>query len=66
MMCNVSGNLNKESKTQIKNVLDKIKGIQEVGVNRQTGTITVAYKEPATELEIKNCIEDSGFKIVYE
>ena len=66
MLCSVSGVQNKESKTQIKNALDKIKGVSEVGVNRATGTITVDYNAPANELIIKNCIESNGFKILYE
>lgn len=66
MLCNVIGMQNKESKTQIKNALDKIDGVQEVGVNRATGTVKVEYNEPATEIEIKNCIENTGFKIEYE
>jgi len=66
MLCNVSGIRNKECKTQIKNALDKIEGVQEVGVNRATGTVSVDYNEPATELAIKNCIENAGFKILYE
>ena len=56
VLCNVSGIQNKEGKTQIKNALDKIKGVQEVGVNQTTGTIKVEYNEPATENQIKNCI----------
>lgn len=66
MLCNVSGIQNKEQKTQIKNALDKIAGVHEVGVNLTTGTIDIKYKDPATEVEIKNCIEDTGLKIVYE
>ena len=31
-----------------------------------TGTIDIKYNEPATEINLKNCIENSGFKIVYE
>ena len=50
----------------IKNALNKIDGIQEVGVNLATGTIEIEYNEPATEADIKNCIENTGFKIVYE
>jgi copper chaperone CopZ len=64
--CVVSGIPNKESKTQIKNALDKIEGVQEVGVNLATGTIKVEYNEPATAVEIKDCIENTGFKIEYE
>ena len=66
MLCNVSGIQNKEQKTQIKNALDKIEGVGEVGVNLTTGTIEINYKDPATEIDIKNCIEDAGLKIVYE
>lgn len=64
--CVVSGIPNKASKTQIKNALDKIEGVQEVGVNLATGTIKVEYNEPATAVEIKDCIENTGFKIEYE
>jgi len=66
MICSVSGIPNKESKTQIKNALNKIKGVNEVGVNLVTSTIQVQYNGPATEGDLKNCIENSGFKIVYE
>lgn len=66
VLCSVSGIQNKGCKTQIKNALDKIKGVQEVGVNLTTGTVKVEYNEPATELEIKDCIEHTGFKIEYE
>ncbi|HHV30795.1 heavy-metal-associated domain-containing protein [Caproiciproducens sp. LBM24188] len=66
MLCNVSGIRNKECKTQIKNALDKIPGVQEVGVNLVSGTVKVDYNEPATELEIKDCIENAGFPIEYE
>jgi len=66
MLCSVSGMENKEQKTQIKNSLNKIAGVDEVGVNLQTGTISVKFNEPATENELKNCIETNGFKIVYE
>ncbi len=66
VLCSVSGIQNKECKTQIKNALDKIKGVQEVGVNLMTGTVKVEYNEPATEMEIKDCIEHTGFKIEYE
>lgn len=66
MYCNVSGIQNKECKTQIKNALNKIEGINKVGVNLETGTIEVEYNEPARERDIKKCIENNGFKIVFE
>ena len=66
MLCNVSGIQNKECKTQVKNALNKIKGVNEVGVNLSSGTIQIQYNDPATENELKSCIENTGFKIVYE
>lgn len=66
MLCNVNGIQNKECKTQIKNALDKVKGVQNVGVNLATGSVKVDYNAPATEIQIKDCIENTGFKIEYE
>jgi copper chaperone len=66
MVCSVTGIPNKESKTQIKNALGKIEGVNEVGVNLATGTVEVRYNGPATETELKACIENAGFKIAYE
>lgn len=66
MQCSVNGIINKECKTQVKNAVGKIKGVQEVGVNFTTGTVQVKYNKPATKNEIKDCIENTGFKIVYE
>lgn len=66
MLCSVSGIQNKEQKTQIKNALDKIEGVNEVGVNLATGTIEIKYNDSVKESEIKSCIEDTGLKILYE
>ncbi|MEA4895877.1 MAG: heavy metal-associated domain-containing protein [Oscillospiraceae bacterium] len=66
MLCSVSGIQNKEGKTQIKNALKKIKGVNEVGVNLLSGTVEIEYNDPATETELKSCIENTGFKIEYE
>lgn len=62
-MCSAPGIQNKECKAQIKDALDKIKGMQQVGVSLATGTVKIGCHEPAAELEIKSCIEHSGFKI---
>ena len=64
MRCSVEGIQNAEQKTQIKNSLNKIEGVSEVGVNLAAGTIDIQYNEPASEATIKNCIENTGFKIV--
>ncbi len=66
MLCSVSGIQNKAQKTQIKNSLNKLDGVREVGVNLTTGTVNISYNDPATEADIKNCIENTGFKIIYE
>jgi copper chaperone CopZ len=66
MFCSVEGMQNKETKTQIKNAIKKIEGVSQVGVNLTTGTIQIDYNPPASENAIKNCIEDSGYKIVFE
>jgi len=66
MLCSVSGIQNKECKTQIKNALNKIQGVNEVGVNLTSGTVEIHYNEPATDMEIKNCIEHAGFGIIYQ
>lgn len=66
MLCSVSGLQNKEGKTQIKNALNKIKGVNQVGVNLVTGSVEIKYNEPATEIELKACIENTGFQIEYE
>jgi copper chaperone len=59
----VSGLTNSVSKTQVKNALDKLEGIQKVSVFLGTGTVEVDYNEPATEGKIANCIEHTGFSI---
>ena len=66
MVCSVSGIQNKSQKTQIKNSLNKLEGVCEVGVNLVSGTVDIQYNAPATETDIKSCIENTGFKIVYE
>ena len=66
MFCSVSGIQNKEGKTQIKNALNKIDGVSGVGVNLASGTVEIQYNEPATENDLKSCIEKTGFKIIYE
>lgn len=66
MLCSVSGMQNKECKTQIKNALNKVQGVNEVGVNLRSGTVEIHYNDPATEIQLKDCIENTGFKILYE
>ena len=61
---NVSGLVNAQMKTSLKNALDKIPGIQSVDVDKTLGTVTIGYNDPADENQIQGCIEETGFKIV--
>lgn len=59
----VNGIANENMKTQIKNSLEKIEGVNSVCVDMSRGSVEVIYNEPATNREIRNCIENSGHKI---
>lgn len=59
----VSGLANSESKTKLKNSLDKIEGVQEISVDINRGTVDVEFNEPATRQEIKICIENTGYDV---
>ena len=59
----VSGNMNSQSKTSLRNALDKIEGIQEVSIDSGRSSIEVQYNDPANPSSIKECIEKSGFTI---
>lgn len=59
----VSGLQNTQIKTQVKNVLNQLKGVQMVNVDLGRGSIEVAYNELTDEGQIKHCIENIGCKI---
>ncbi|MEG2588009.1 MAG: heavy metal-associated domain-containing protein [Cetobacterium sp.] len=54
---------NENIKTQIKNSLEKISGVNNVCVDLGRGSIEVIYNAPATGDKIRSCIENSGHKI---
>lgn len=60
---NVLGLMNTESKTKIKNALDKVEGVQKVNIDAARGTIEVGYNLPADEFKIMQCIENTGYPI---
>nr|WP_312576111.1 heavy metal-associated domain-containing protein [Sedimentibacter sp.] len=60
---NVSRLLNTQMKTQVKNALNELDGIQMVNVDLARSTIEVGYDESIDENEIKQCIENIGCKI---
>ena len=59
----VNGIANENMKTQIKNSLEKIDGVNNVCVDMSRGSVEVIYNNPATEKEIRSCIENTGHKI---
>ena len=52
----VDGLVNENMKTQVKNALEKIDGVSNVCVE-------VIYNKPATQDEIKSCIENTGHNV---
>lgn len=61
--CRVSGITNENMKTQLKNSLEKVQGVNQVCVDIERSTVEVIYNEPATQDNIRNCIENTGHKI---
>lgn len=59
----VDGLANENMKTQVKNALEKIDGVNNVCVDLARGSVEVIYNSPATPGEIKKCIEDTGHTV---
>jgi copper chaperone CopZ len=60
---NVTGLLNSQIKTQVKNKLDELDGVKKVNVNLVQGSIDVNYNDSTDESEIREGIEHVGCKI---
>ena len=60
---NVEGIANANMKTQIRNALEKIDGVNGVCVDSARGTVEVMYNAPATPQEIKECIENTSHNV---
>ena len=58
----VDGLANENMKTQVKNALEKIDGVSNVCVDLGRGSVEVIYNKPATQEEIRSCIENTGHK----
>lgn len=56
----VDGLVNETIKTQMKNSLAKIDGVDNVCIDLGRGTVEVIYNPPATKSEIETCIEGTG------
>lgn len=59
----VEGLANENMKTQVKNALEKIDGVNNVCVDLARGSVEVIYNSPATPSEIKRCIENTGHSV---
>lgn len=59
----VSGLINEDKKTQVKNALNKINGVNTVNVDLGRGSIEVGYSKKTDTISITNCIENVGCKI---
>ncbi|BCZ47962.1 hypothetical protein psyc5s11_40290 [Clostridium gelidum] len=60
---NVDGLANENMKTQVKNALEKIEGVSNVCIDLERGSVEVIYNKPATQDEIKSCIENTGHNV---
>lgn len=60
---NVNGMYNTIMKTQIKNALEEMKGVQKVNIDLQRGTVEVDFNEPAADKDIRRTIEHIGCKV---
>ena len=59
----VNGMQNTQMKTQVKNALNKLEGVQTVNVDLQRGSVEVGFNKKTSEDTIKDCIEQVGCKI---
>lgn len=59
----VDGIANENMKTQIKNALKKLDGVDNVCVDMARGSVEVIYNSPANPIEIKKCIENTGHPV---
>lgn len=62
----VDGIRNNTDKQQLRNLLDKVEGVQEVAIDPASSMIDVEYNAPATEQEIWKSLESSGHDIKKE
>lgn len=60
---NVTGIINAQVKTQLKNVLGDIDGVKKVNVDFVQGSIDVGYNDSTDESEVRHGIEHVGCKI---
>ncbi|MBE6049126.1 MAG: heavy-metal-associated domain-containing protein [Clostridium sp.] len=59
----VEGLSSEHIKTQMKNALEKIDGVNGVCIDLGRSSVEVMYNKPATSEEIMDCIESTGHTI---
>ena len=60
---NVDGLTNENIRTQVRNAVEKIEGVDMVSVDMETGSVDVDYNRPADSETIKDNIENTGLRI---
>ena len=60
----VNGMVCSGCENRVQNALQTIKGIKKVIADHKTGTVTILSKEELRETELKEKIENIGFKVV--
>ena len=61
---NLEGLQYKDSQDKIKNQLQRLNGVQDICLDVDHKSVNVTFDWPATEIEIKQCVENNGFKIL--
>lgn len=61
--CIVEGLGTTTNKTQVKNALENLEGVQKVCVDLGRGSVEVMFNEKTSEDEIRTCIENAGFSV---
>lgn len=61
---NISGIRNTQMKTQLKNVLTGLDGVQKLDIDLGKGSIEVGYNNSTSETAIRDGIEQVGCRIV--
>lgn len=60
---NVNGLQNTAIKTQIKNALENVKGVQMINIDFDRGAIEIGCSSTVDENQIRSCIERTGCRI---
>lgn len=62
---NVTGLLNNQIKTQLKNALNDLDGVQKINIDLGRSSVEVGFNNSISEQEVKNGIEHVGCRIDY-